>query len=281
MAQLLCPLDHLSLVQDGRTLRCAQGHCYDLAKQGYVNLLPVQNKRSRDPGDSKEMVRARHEFLQQGWYAGLCQWMVDELAAALADVPAPVILDAGCGEGYYTQALCQRLRAAGQEPECYGLDISKWALMVAGRRDTAIHWVVGSNRSLPLPDASVDLLLCAFGFYSLEEFARVLRPGGRLALIDPAENHLLALRQLIYPEVRRSGPPPLKSREASGFCAEVTESAYQGQTGAMTPEAIAQLLCMTPHLYRAPAEGVARAQAAATLDCEIDVRLRWLQRRPL
>lgn len=279
MTHLLCPLDNLPLQQELRSFRCERGHCFDLAKQGYLNLLPVQNKRSKDPGDSKEMVRARRDFLEGGWYRSLRDWFVQQLVSDLAGIEKPVVFDAGCGEGYYTQALHSALAEQGLQPEIYGLDISKWALMSAGKRSKTIHWIVGSNRQLPLPDSSVDLLFCAFGFYSLSEFARVLRPGGRLALLDPAENHLLALREQIYPEVRRSGPPSLEAAEAAGFSTEVESVSFQGKTGALDQEALEQLLCMTPHLYRAPAEGIENVRALSSLNCQLDVQLRWLTRR--
>ena len=117
--RLICPLCHEPLLCNGKSFSCDNGHSFDCAKQGQVNLLPVQQKRSRDPGDSKEMVQSRRDFLNQGLYLPLAAQLADLVCSLMAKRPSGVtsseftLLDAGCGEGYYLSHIADKLSAAG------------------------------------------------------------------------------------------------------------------------------------------------------------------------
>lgn len=266
---LACPLDGEVLRRRENTWQCASGHCFDISSQGYVHLLPVQKKRSRDPGDSKEMVASRRRFLATGAYDPIAQAAGQMV---LKDVPAGAALsclDAGCGEGHYLRSL-----AASAGPDARlalaGLDISKWAVQAAARRDKRMTWLVGSNANLPIQSASLDWILCMFGFPVYAEFARVLKPGGQLLQVDAGARHLQELREIIYPAIKAerkdngTAPP--------GFeCMESDALSYSLELP--NAEQIADLLVMTPHLYRASAEGLAKAQALEQLTITVDVRL--------
>lgn len=266
---LACPLDGAPLHRNGPTWRCATGHSFDIASQGYTHLLPVQNKRSRDPGDSKEMVAARRRFLDAGFYRPIAE---AASRTALADLhPGATVscLDAGCGEGYY---LRQFASAAGERQTLalLGLDISKWAVLSAAKQDKRISWVVGSNANLPVLPGTLDRVLCMFGFPVHSEFARVLKPGGLLLQVDAGPDHLRELREIIYPAVK-----PQRTTEApspDGFSRLATETVHF-PLDLRGPEPIADLLAMTPHLYRASAEGRAKAAALTALSLTVDVRL--------
>lgn len=271
---LACPLDGTPLHSNGPTWRCASGHSFDIASQGYTNLLPVQNKRSRDPGDSKEMIAARRRFLAAGFYQPIAAAVS---RAVLAGLPADATiscLDAGCGEGYY---LGQLAAAAGDKQmlALLGLDISKWAVLSAAKQDKCVNWVVGSNANLPVLPGTLDHVLCMFGFPVYAEFARVLKPGGLLLQVDAGPDHLRELREIIYPNLKPERPagqqvPPGFNRlptETVRFSIELTSA---GQ--------IADLLTMTPHLYRASAEGRAQAAALTALSLSVEVRLTGFER---
>ena len=272
---LACPLDGAPLHCSGSTWRCAAGHSFDIASQGYTNLLPVQHKRSRDPGDSKDMVAARRDFLNLGFYQPIAAAVSQ---AALADWPARATLsclDAGCGEGYYLRQLAAAA-GARQSIALLGLDISKWAVLSAAKQDKQPNWLVGSNAKLPVLSGSLDRLLCMFGFPVYGEFARVLKPAGLLLQVDAGPDHLRELRQIIYPTLKpeRTGAP----QTPDGFTCLSSETVnYRlDLTGAVQ---IAILLAMTPHLYRASAEGRAKAAALTTLSVTVDVRLTRFRRQ--
>ena len=273
---LTCPLDGAPLHCTGSAWTCASGHSFDIASQGYTNLLPVQHKRSRDPGDSKEMVAARRRFLAAGFYRPIAAAVG---RAALAGLPADATiscLDAGCGEGYYLRQLAA---AAGDEHTLalLGLDISKWAVLAAAKQDKRPSWVVGSNAKLPVLPGTLDRLLCMFGFPVYPEFARVLKPGGLLLQVDAGPDHLRELREIIYPSLKPERPDVMPTpagfrrlpTQTLGFPIELT---HAGQ--------IADLLAMTPHLHRASAEGRAKAAALTALSLSVEVRLTCFERDP-
>lgn len=267
---LACPLDGAPLRRDGATWRCAAGHSFDIASQGYINLLPVQQKRSRDPGDSKEMVAARRRFLNAGFYQPIAAAVSRAALADLRPGATASCLDAGSGEGYYLRQLAAAATESRQSLAVLGLDISKWAVLSAAKQDKRPSWVVGSNANLPVLPGSLDRVLCMFGFPVYAEFARVLKPAGLLLQVDAGPDHLRELREIIYPALKpeRSAEP----RPPAGFVSLSTESvSYSADiVGAAQ---IADLLAMTPHLYRATAEGRARAAALTALTVTVDVRL--------
>ncbi len=271
---LACPLDGTPLRCTGSAWTCASGHSFDIASQAYTNLLPVQHKRSRDPGDSKEMVAARRRFLTAGFYQPIAAAVS---RAVLADLPADSsinCLDAGCGEGYYLRQLAA---AAGDEQTLalLGLDISKWAVLSAAKQDRRPNWVVGSNAKLPVLSGTLDRVLCLFGFPVYAEFARALKPGGLLVQVDAGPDHLRELREIIYPSLKPERPAEMQTPE--GFRRLPTET-LRFSIELTSAEQIADLLAMTPHLFRASAAGRAEAAALTALSLSVEVRLTCFER---
>ena len=168
--ELLCPICGGTLQQIDKTFRCTEGHCFDVARQGYVNLLPVQQKHSLNPGDTREQVLSRRSFLEAGFY----QPIADTLCAAAVElgISGP-ILDVGCGEGYYSSLVAQALNAP-----LTGLDISKEAVRCAAAKYKKAQWICGSAARLPVQTDSVGLLMSLFALTVPEEFRRVLRQNG-------------------------------------------------------------------------------------------------------
>ena len=271
---LACPLDGAPLDCNGSTWRCASGHSFDVASQGYIHLLPVQNKRSRDPGDSKEMVVARRRFLAAGFYLPIAAAVSRTTLANLSSSARIQCLDAGCGEGYYLRQLAAAT-SDEQTLALLGLDISKWAVLSAAKQGRGPSWVVGSNANLPVSSDTLDRVLCMFGFPMFEEFARVLKTGGQLLLVDAGCDHLRELREIIYPSLKPERPAELPIPD--GFANLSTETVRFG-IELTNGEQIADLLIMTPHLYRAKAEGREAAAALTNLSLTVDVRLRCFER---
>ena len=276
---LACPIDGECLALEEKQLRCVNGHSFDLARQGYVNLLPVQHKRSKHPGDSKEMVVARQRFLDTGVYAPVADLLSDLLHKAIATIDQPSCLDAGCGEGYYLAHALNELRAkkAGDGLNLIGLDISKEAIIGAAKRNKDISWVVGTNRQPPLLPASIDIILCVFGFHSFQGFNKILPLGGKLILVEPGPDHLQELRQVTYAQLNKTELTKLDDAFAIGF-KQVGEQVLRFSTPPLAKETLKDLLLMTPHFFRATQQG---REAAAQLDnvsLTVDVVFRSLEK---
>ena len=275
---LTCPHDGSVLQARGNTLACAQGHSFDRAREGYFNLLPVQDKASLDPGDSKDMVAARQRFLNTGAFQAIADAVSTEVLSLIDNQTRSfTLLDAGCGEGYYMQSLANALASHHSNTivHCAGIDISKWAVRAAAKRAVPVAWVVASNRRPPVLPESTDLIICLFGFPIWPGFAAIQPIGGHVLLVDPGPDHLLELRQIIYPEVRRNERGP--QADTQGY-ARIATTPVTAHAHIASQATIADLLSMTPHAHRATASGRAALAARDTLDITIDVSLRVFRR---
>ena len=172
---LRCPLCAQPLDRQDTRYLCPRGHSFDRAAAGYVHLLPANKLHSKDPGDDKAMAAARNRFLSGGYYDPLRDALT-RLALAYAPDRAQ-ILDAGCGEGYYSAALFQALLQAGKHPRMAGVDLSKHALRRAAKRQGSIEFAVASVYDLPVADQQIDLLVNCFS---------PLAPAGSTAMWFPA-----------------------------------------------------------------------------------------------
>jgi 23S rRNA (guanine745-N1)-methyltransferase len=193
---LICPMCHAPLHRIERSLACPRGHSFDVAREGYVNLL-----RSNHPGDTREMLAARRRFLERGYFAPiarrLCEVAASHLTSSAADSGnARSVVDAGCGEGYYLGLFQQQLRANDEiEVQYLGVDSSREACRMAAQRHKEICFAVSDLKDLiPVADSSVDLLLNVFAPRSVDEFTRVLRPSGLVVVVIPQPSHLGELR---------------------------------------------------------------------------------------
>jgi len=181
--------------------RCDVGHSFDRAKEAYVNLLLVQHKNSKDPGDNKDMVLARREFLAQDHYLPLAQKVASLLQSCFAQhsVNNPLaIFDAGCGEGYYLAKIKQELALAGLNITASGSDISKSAIQKAAKKHPDIHYAVASSYNLPVASESQDAVIQVFAPSSPAEIQRILKTQGWWIDVNPAADHLFALKQQVY-----------------------------------------------------------------------------------
>lgn len=183
---LICPVCGLPLVTQNRTMRCENNHSFDLAKEGYVNLL--RSGKSGDLiGDDKVSARCRRDFLNKGYYAPLKDGLVELFSAREG-----TLLDICCGEGYYTSAL-------GENPalSVYGFDISREMVRLAAKRGKGTYFVA-NMASIPVADGSFDYAVHLFAPFNEKEFVRVLKSGGRLFTVIPGKEHLFGLKQAVY-----------------------------------------------------------------------------------
>jgi 23S rRNA (guanine745-N1)-methyltransferase len=184
---LRCPVCGGALAQADRSLRCGAGHCFDLAKEGYVNLL-TGSRPGDATGDSKEAARFRRDFLNKGYYA-----LLREALCARYARRAGRLLDFCCGEGWYTAAL-------GALPglEVWGFDLSREMVRLAAKRSPALRLFVANLARLPVAEGSFDWATLLFAPFQEAELTRVLKPSGRLFLVVPGKRHLFGLKQAVY-----------------------------------------------------------------------------------
>jgi len=267
MPLLICPLCRQALAGDAKTWHCAKGHSFDIAREGYVNLLPVQHKNSRDPGDDPQMVIARREFLQGGYY----QPLRDAVLKLLAPLQLQSILDIGCGEGYYTGVFPEVAN------EVIGLDIARPAIRLAAKKYPDVTWLVGSGALLPVASASVDAIGNMFTQIHLDEMQRVLKPNGHVLVVTPAPKHLWSIREQLFDEVRAHEP----QKFLAGF-----EKAFELQAQQeisfpldLDQQALLQLLQMTPYAWKAKQDRREALQAQASFKTEAAFALMLFKRR--
>ena len=273
MSLFRCPLCAAPLERRERAYVCPAGHSFDLAREGYVHLLPPNRKHSALPGDDREMVLARREFLSRGYYQPLLNTICSRILPVSGEAPA--LLDAGCGEGYYTSGVWQALRAAGKRPQMAGTDISKLALRAAARREREVEFAVASSYRLPLGDGSVDVLLNCFSPLALEEFRRVLRPGGWFLYVVPGGAHLWELKEILY---ARPYPNEEKETPYEGFAyREIVP--VDGTILLDRREDVRNLFRMTPYFWKTPKAGAERLAALDRLEVRTSFRVHVFQKR--
>lgn len=265
-----CPLCNNALTREEKHYRCDLGHTYDIGRQGHVNLLLPQHTGRGNPGDSREMLQSRQDILNKGYY----QRFSDQLnQIVLRELPAdrPVtLLDAGCGEGYYTWRLKQAFSQQSRRVECYGLDVSKKAVQYAAGRDKEIFFAVASTYHLPIQDKSMDCITCIFAPRDEGEFARVLEEGGKLIVAAPGPRHLFGLREILYQEPQGIG----QRGDVSGefVLQDQVQVAY---TIVLTePRDILNLLTMTPYSKHTDEVALAKLKGMSRLKTEIDIGLK-------
>ena len=251
--ELVCPVCGEVLRRGEKEYRCENRHSFDIARQGHVNLLVVQQKKSLHPGDTREQVLSRRAFLEGGFYAPIA----DALCAAAKEMNASgPILDVGCGEGYYCTRLADALGA-----ELTGLDISKEAVRCAAAKYKNATWLCGTAAHLPVAAGSVGTLTSLFALTLPEEFHRVLGENGLYFQVLAAQDHLLGLKSIIYPELKLKEKDSVP--ELPGF--ERVKSVPIRFTFTVEGEQVQNLLSMTPHVYRISREGAARLAATEKL----------------
>ena len=261
----VCPICKGELTADeNRIKRCPRGHSFDRAKQGYYNLLVGASGGTH--GDNAEMVAARRAFLGGGYYSPLCE-RVSELADALTP-EGGAVLDVGCGEGYYTSSVAERLRRVGGCREVLAFDISKEAVKRLATLDKGINAAVASAYDIPIADASVDTALLIFSPLAKDEIYRVLKHGASFIMVFPDEEHLFGLKSAIYKTPYKNKPEPT---EIDGFTLVTDEKlAYEITVGG---EMLKSLFMMTPYAYRTRSEDRERLFSNPSVTTEIAFRI--------
>ena len=282
MNTLRCPVCKNDLIAEAKRYVCANNHSFDIAKQGYVNLLLSSQMPSKAPGDNAAMIADRHAFLEAGFY----QPLRDRIVERLAQLQSPsthekiaheqIVLDLGCGEGYYTTAFVAPNR------KVYGLDIAKPALALAAKRNKTVTWCVGTSRALPFHGSTLDVITNIFCRPHYAEIQRVLRERGTLLIVGPGPNHLRELRDVLYENVYNNVMEATAESRAENFI--LTHSEALDYSFTLRGQAVSQLARMTPHYWRAPTERRAQLEAIEELTVRADFLLQEfspLQTKPV
>ncbi len=251
---LICPVCNLPIEKTGNCLRCGKGHSFDIAKEGYVNLL--RTSRSGDLiGDDKYSARSRRDFLNRGYYSVLR----DELCRMFADKQGKV-LDICCGEGYYTSAL-----AANDALCVYGFDISREMVRLAAKRGNGTYFVA-NMASIPLADGSMDYAVHLFAPFNEAAFSRVLIPGGRLYTVIPGARHLFGLKQALY-ETPYENDEKLPATEQLRL---VSTHKVSSEITLATQEDIQAVFRMTPYYFHTSQADKEKLLAYETLQTHVE-----------
>ncbi len=262
----LCPICQLPLFAADRTLKCENNHSFDRAKEGYYNLLPVQHKQSKNPGDNKAMVNARRAFLDKGYY----QPLVDKMLSLYQQHGNQdgLVFDAGCGEGFYTH------QHKTQTNTVYGIDISKEAVKKAAKRYKDSHFSVGTLSKLPFSDSSIDWMINVYAPILEEEYTRVLIDGGFLLTVTPASNHLQALKQKIYRDAQLHN----EDKHPIEHLTLVEQHHLSYDMNIVEGEDALHLLEMTPFAFKATDEVRMSLSSINNFTCQADFLIRLYQK---
>ena len=276
---LLCPVCKDRLIKDplNKIYKCNNNHTYDIAKEGYVNLLISNQKRSKNPGDSKEMVLSRVEFLSMGYYKPISDKINEMIASFLKKNNSDKfnIMDLGCGEGYYLTNLKNYMNENNIKANYYGMDVSKEAVKYASKTDKDCIFAVGNNFHVPAEDKSIDCILSVFSPIDINECNRILKDDGVFVRVLPRTNHLIQLRNIIYSEVHLNE----KVYKADAYENEYIKEANVTFDITLNKEEILSLLKMTPHYWKSTAENKEKLELYESLVISIDMRIGVFQKK--
>jgi 23S rRNA (guanine745-N1)-methyltransferase len=273
---LLCPVckESLQANESNKSLSCENNHSFDRARQGYLNLLLAHKKKSKNPGDSQEMVIARQAFLNSDFYRPISDSLNQIIVDAALKLNQPIqVLDIGCGEGYYSQRIHNSLSDHQIDHNLFGLDISKDAVIAAAKRaknealkedaptTNTSEWLVASAIDIPLQAQSIDIATCLFTRLMPESYHKVIKQDGFFICVNTGEKHLIELREKLYEEITKAEFDPVKNMGEDFELVDHQQVSYQNTLSSQ--QQIQDLLLMTPHNWRTKAD---KKEALASLE---------------
>lgn len=236
---LRCPVCREPLARQDKSYRCARGHSFDVARSGYVNLLPSGSGRLR--GDDPQMLRSRRAFLEAGHYEPLLDEIVGRLTVSGAGAAPRQMVDVGCGEGYFTSGIARAFPGA----DVWGIDVSRVAVGMAARQHPEARFAVAAARDLPVHDGAADTIVSIFAPRYPAELHRSLMIGGRLITVGPGPMHLMEMRRILYRDVR----PPGRGWVDLGSGWQLLARAELHYELQLSAQARRNLLAMTPYAW--------------------------------
>lgn len=257
---IICPKCKLELLKIDNTYKCINCHSYDIAKSGYINLLLSRV----NTGDNKEMLLSRDNFLEQDFYLPIAELISEKILP-----PKPIIIDCGCGTGYYLNCISKR-----NSGTFFGVDISKIAIEKAAKKNKDILYVVASNYNVPFKDECADILLNIFAPYCDKEFNRLLKHTGKLITVSANVNHLQEIKNLIYktPHINID-----KVYDLPSF--ELLEEQTLEYKMMLSQDNLISLFKMTPYYFKTKSEDFEKLLSVKTFEVTASFILKIYQKK--
>lgn len=271
----ICPVCGGKIKSENRTWKCSSGHCFDLSASGYVNLLRPGKMKNRTAGDDRGMVASRTGFLSAGYYEKNRDTLLSLIFEFMpAGKQGGVIIDDGCGEGYYTNAVAKMF------PEAFvvGIDASKYACEAASKSAkrggiSNCTYSVASLSDQPIRDGSADVIISLFSPCDYNEFVRILKPGGKVIIGSAGRDHLYELKEILYgaDNVRVNEPFLHEERaKGSGLVFE-SRRELKYETTVCGNSDVMSLFAMTPYYWRTPKSGAEALSNVEKLSVKVEV----------
>ncbi len=260
---LICPVCGEKLSKNERTYICKKFHSFDMAKEGYVNLLTGKHKAGELIGDNRDMARARRTFLEKGYY--------DFLADALCKYinQNDKLLDISCGEGYYTDYMRRKTGA-----DVWGFDISKEMIRLAAKKYKEVNFFVANIARIPAQSESIDVAVQICAPFSEKEFARILKKDGMLLSVVPGKRHLWGLKELLY-----DNPYENNEDTTEYYCLKKVDSITINTKVTLSgQEEIMSLFAMTPYYYKTGEKDRLKLEHAESLTTELEFVIREFEK---
>ena len=250
---MICPKCKNELIRCKNTYKCVNNHSFDIAKEGYTNLLLSRTSS----GDSKELVNGRIMFLNNGYYEPL-RTRLEAIIAKLCPKNEIKLLDLGCGTGYYTSVFAKF-------GNIYGLDISKDAIKYAAKHDKNSAYLVASNKSVPFSSDYFDILVHIFSPIFENEDARILKSDGFLITVEAGQNHLIELKNLLYKN------PYLNDEKIHSYqnFYEISKESLSFKVE-IDNENLHNLVSMTPYFYTTNKDDLDHLKIEKTIELSVD-----------
>ena len=261
----VCPKCKGALTLLGNTKKCSAGHSYDRAKAGYYNLLLGVGGGVH--GDNAEMVEARRDFLSRGYYEPLANRLAELVTSHT--LPGGCVLDAGCGEGYYTDKVERSLASRDGTTHVLAFDISRDAVRYAARRNSSLSLAVAMSYDMPVAEISVDTVYNAFSPLALDEVRRVLKKGGKFIMAYPGVEHLFGLKSAIYKTPYKNEPQDTAIEDF----AILSHEELRYSIDLPDTESVRALFMMTPYAYRTGREDRERVLALSSITTDVDFHI--------
>lgn len=259
MIEIFCPVCGEALIKKDKSYICSHSHCFDMAKEGYVNLLVGSHKPGSTIGDNRDMALNRREFLSKGYFDALVRALVEFINEKA--LPRPVIADICCGEGYYGDRIHRQINC-----EMFGFDLSKEMVRLAAKRKNGITYFVGNLSHIPVRDNSVDISLHLFAPFHEKEFSRITKDEGFILSVVAGENHLFELKELLYDTPYKNDEKPPETEKLT----LLEKRKITAKVHLESNEDIMSLFKMTPYYYHTKDEDKAKLKNIDGMDITTD-----------